>query len=65
MSVNVCLPLFGDPGRELEAEGAVQGRHLRKLGDDLRERLQKAADTLEKLEAAGCSSAPPASTRAS
>src|SRR5438874_5204846 len=53
MSVNVCLPLFGAPSHELEAEGAVRGKHLRTLGDDLRERLQRAADTLDRLEAAG------------
>src|SRR5262249_44734850 len=55
MSVNVCLPLFGDPGRELETQGPVKGQHLRTLGDELRERLQKAADALDRLEAAGWS----------
>jgi hypothetical protein len=54
MTVNVCLPLFGDPGRELE-EGA-RGRDLRQLGEQLRERLAKAADILDKLHVAGWSS---------
>jgi hypothetical protein len=53
MSVNVCLPLFGTPAHELEAEKSVSGAHLRKLGDDLRDRLLKAADLLEKLRADG------------
>jgi hypothetical protein len=53
VSVNVCLPLFGNPGHELEEGGRVQGQHLRTLGDELRERLQKAADVLDRLEAAG------------
>ncbi len=53
MSVNVCLPLFGAPGHELEAESAVSGRHLRTLGEELRERLRKSAEILDKLEAAG------------
>jgi hypothetical protein len=54
MGVNVCLPLFGEPGRELE-EDRVKGKHLRSLGDALRERLNKAADLLDRLEAAGWS----------
>jgi hypothetical protein len=53
MSVNVCLPLFGSPAHELTEEKRVSGRHLRTLGDELRERLQKAADLLDRLEAAG------------
>jgi hypothetical protein len=55
MSVNVCLPLFGTPAHELEADKALTSRHLRTLGDELRERLQKAADLLDKLKAAGWS----------
>jgi hypothetical protein len=54
MSVNVCLPLFGEPGRELEEQ--PRGRHLRELGEQLKERLAKAADTLDRLHAAGWSS---------
>ena len=53
MSVNVCLPLFGAPAHELTEEKRVSGRHLRALGDELRERLLKAANLLDKLEAAG------------
>jgi hypothetical protein len=51
MAVNVCLPLIGDPSHELEAE--PKARELRQLGEQLRERLAKAADTLDKLQAAG------------
>jgi hypothetical protein len=51
MSVMVCLPLFGDPAHELE--GRVHSRDLRTLADSLRERLQHAADTLDKLTEAG------------
>jgi hypothetical protein len=53
MAVTVCLPLFGHPGNELEESVAVQGRHLRKLADDLHVRLNKAADTVDKLRSAG------------
>src|SRR5579864_4729274 len=55
MGVTVCLPLFGPPGRELEEGSDVKGVQLRKLADELHERLHKAADTLEKLHAAGWS----------
>jgi hypothetical protein len=51
--VTVCLPLFGDPGRELEDGGAVRGKQLRDLGEQLRERLDRAADTLDRLLQAG------------
>lgn len=54
MPVNVCLPLFGDPAHELEP--GPTGRQLRELGEQLHERLAKAADTLDKLHAAGWSS---------
>jgi hypothetical protein len=53
MAVNVCLPLFGNPGRELEEGSAVKGQQLRDLGDGLRERLHKAAATLDTLAADG------------
>jgi hypothetical protein len=53
MAVNVCLPLFGNPGRELEEGATVKGQQLRELGDALRERLHQAAATLDKLTAAG------------
>jgi hypothetical protein len=53
MAVNVCLPLFGTPGRELEEGAAVRGQQLRELGDALRDRLHEAAAMLDKLAAAG------------
>ena len=53
VAVNVCLPLFGNPGQELEPEAAIQPKHLRELGNQLQEWLQQAADILEKLLAAG------------
>ena len=53
MSVNVCLPLYGNPGRELE--GAVRPRDLRELGERLQERLRRAAEALEALQADGWS----------
>jgi hypothetical protein len=55
MGVTVCLPLFGPPGRELEEGSDVKGVQLRQLAAELQERLSKAADTLEKLHAAGWS----------
>ncbi len=55
MGVTICLPLFGNPGHELEREeGEVaRGPDLRKLGDALRDRLLQAADFLDKLNADG------------
>ncbi|HEY7426675.1 MAG TPA: hypothetical protein VH682_20735 [Gemmataceae bacterium] len=55
MGVTICLPLFGPPGRELEEGSDVKGVQLRQLATELQERLNKAADTLEKLHAAGWS----------
>jgi hypothetical protein len=55
MGVTVCLPLFGPPGRELEEGSDVKGVQLRQLATELQERLNKAADTLQKLHAAGWS----------
>ncbi len=55
MGVTVCLPLFGPPGRELEEGSAVKGVQLRQLAVQLQERLNKAADSLEKLHASGWS----------
>ncbi|HTU23281.1 MAG TPA: hypothetical protein VMG10_34925 [Gemmataceae bacterium] len=55
MGVTVCLPLFGPPGRELEEGSDVKGVQLRKLAADLQERLNKAADMLEKLHTTGWS----------
>jgi hypothetical protein len=55
MGVTVCLPLFGPPGRELEEGSDLKGAQLRLLAGELGERLQKAAEMLEKLHAAGWS----------
>jgi hypothetical protein len=56
MAVTVSLPLFGNPGHELEEGAAVKGQQLRDLAGQLHERLGRAADTLDKLAAAGWSS---------
>jgi hypothetical protein len=56
MAVYVCLPLFGSPAHELEEGVPVKGRQLRTLAGELTERLQRAADLLDRLEAAGWSS---------
>ena len=55
MALYVCLPLFGNPGRELEEGAAVKGKDLRTLAADLNDRLLKAADELDKLLADGWS----------
>src|SRR5947209_1883125 len=53
MSVIVSLPLLGPLGQELEEGSAVQGRQLRTLGKDLQARLERAAETLDRLTADG------------
>jgi hypothetical protein len=53
MGVTVCLPLFGEPGRELEEGSDLKGRRLRELATNLHERLDKAAADLDTLAAAG------------
>jgi hypothetical protein len=53
MGVTVCLPLFGQPGQELEEGSAVKGQQLRDLAADLNTRLLAAADVLDRLLAAG------------
>jgi hypothetical protein len=55
MGVTVGLPLFGDPGRELEHGAAARAKDLRDLAEALRERLLKAADALDRLGADGWS----------
>jgi hypothetical protein len=55
MGVTVCLPLFGPPGRELEEGSDIKGVQLRQLAAQLQERLNKAAESLEKLHTAGWS----------
>src|SRR5262245_60587769 len=54
MPVYVTLPLFGLPGQEL-GEEVPGGRQLRALGDELRERLHRAAEAVDRLTAAGWS----------
>jgi len=56
MGVTVCLPLFGNPGQELEEGTPIKGQHLRNLAEELQDRLEKAAETLDKLAGAGWSS---------
>jgi hypothetical protein len=53
MGVVVCLPLFGNPGRELEEGRPLKGRQLRDLAEELHARLLQAAEILDKLEADG------------
>jgi hypothetical protein len=55
MSVTVTLPLFGNPGQELEEGASVKGQQLRELAAQLQERLARAADTLDRLAGAGWS----------
>lgn len=55
MGVTVCLPLFGEPGRELEQGTSLSGKRLRELAAGLHERLDQAAATLDTLAAAGWS----------
>ena len=55
MGVTVCLPLFGNPGQELEEGAAAKSQDLRRLGEALRERLAQAADMLDRLTAGGWS----------
>jgi hypothetical protein len=53
MGVTVCLPLFGNPGHELEEGARARSQDLRALADALRDRLLQAAVTLDKLTADG------------
>jgi hypothetical protein len=55
MAVTVCVPLFGHPGRELEEVKHLRGQHLRQLAASLQERLDRAADLLDRLTADGWS----------
>jgi hypothetical protein len=55
VGVTVCLPLFGNPGHELDEGAAASGKDLRALADGIRERLYQAADWLDKLTADGWS----------
>jgi hypothetical protein len=53
MGVIVSLPLFGEPGRELEQGSTLNGQLLREFTTGLSERLERAAATLDVLAAAG------------
>ncbi len=55
MGVTVCLPLFGPPGRELDEGSPIIGQQLRNLATELHERLHNAAETIDRLTAAGWS----------
>ncbi len=55
MGVTICLPLFGNPGHELEEGGPATSQNIRALADALRDRLVQAALTLDKLIADGWS----------
>jgi hypothetical protein len=49
MGVNVIVPLFLNPGQEMEEGGPVKAQQLRDLGQNLHDRLAKAAAILETL----------------
>lgn len=53
MDVTISMPLFGNPGHELEEGTKIKGADLRTLSEDLGERLRQAADALDKLSAGG------------
>jgi hypothetical protein len=53
MSVLANLWLFGKPGHELNEGGDVTGPEIRALAQCLSERLQRAAEIVEKMTGAG------------
>jgi hypothetical protein len=54
MSVSLYLFLYGKPGEELNAEGdSIEAAQIRELRAYLSERLDTAANAIEKLTAAG------------
>jgi hypothetical protein len=55
MAVNVCLPLFGNAGHELEEGKPLRSSQLRTLANDLAERLLQLADLLDRLHEGGWS----------
>jgi hypothetical protein len=55
MGVNVCLPLFGNAGHELEEGARLESKQLRALAEVLRERLEKAAEILDRAQSGGWS----------
>jgi hypothetical protein len=53
VSVSVTLWLFGKPGHELNEGGEVTADEIRALSQCMKERLEQAADIVEKLTGAG------------
>jgi hypothetical protein len=53
MGVTISMPLFGNPGHELEEGAGARSADLRELGENLKARLDRAADDLDKLTADG------------
>jgi hypothetical protein len=53
VSVSVTLWLFGKPGHELNEGEEVQADQIRALAQGMKERLELAADIVEKLTGAG------------
>jgi len=50
--VSISIYLFGKPEYEIDTEKA-KPEEFRKLGEDLKNRLERAAEIIEKLEKAG------------
>src|SRR5579883_3298288 len=53
MGVTITMPLFGNPGHELEEGAPARSKDLRELGEAMKVRLHRAADDLDKLTADG------------
>lgn len=53
MGVTIMIGLFGKPGQELDEGGAVTADQLRALGKCLHQRLEAAAEIVEKLNNTG------------
>jgi hypothetical protein len=54
MAVSISIYLFGKPGVELDAEGEeIDAERLRLLGEELRDRMNEAADAVARLTSAG------------
>ena len=54
MAVSIMLHLFGKPAWELNREGeSIEASELRALANELHDRLEAAADALDRLSAKG------------
>jgi hypothetical protein len=53
VSVSVTLWLFGKPGHELSEGEEITAEQIRDLAQGMKERLEQAADIVEKLTGAG------------